>query len=504
MNLTFCRPRAAALLLTLGALGAAAQSGRMERATPESQGISSAAVTAYFERLLDWPSAEIHSAVVVRHGRVVAELYPAPFKAEGAQTLYSVSKTFTAAAVGIAEAENRLRTTDRVAPYFTGQLPATVSAALADMTVRDLLTMQSGIHPDSQLRTRTRDWTRTMLARNVAAPGTAFAYDSMCSYLLSCIVQKATGRKLLDYLREKIFTPMDIGEAQWEESPEGYNTGGWGLRLTSESLAKCGQLWLDGGRWQDRQLLPEGWTAEMMRLQTSAEAGYGYHMWPCPESPGAARMDGALGQYVFVVPEADLVVVLTQCCTSGLGEQRKLLWDILVPACGEKALREGAELRALRRLEAEARLPWPAGAAAGPTSAQLLLADRDFILPANDLKWKSVRLHFASTGPTLTVKKTDGTSFAIAPGHRKWNEAVSTALPPYSIAPLDRFKGIERRFTIASAYGWPAADELAVDLHFTNWGSGVALTFKAAADGVVTLSLRENYAARTLRMTFRK
>lgn len=503
MNLSFCRPVAAALLLTLS-VAARAQSGRMERATPESQGLPSAAVAAYFERLLNWPSAEIHSVVIVRHGRVVAELYPAPFRAEGAQTLYSVSKTFTGAAVGLAVAENRLRTTDRVAPYFTGQMPTAVSETLADMTVRDLLTMQSGIRPDSQLRTRTRDWTRTLLARRVSAPGENFAYDSMCSYLLSCIVQKATGRKLLDYLREKVFGPMGITEAQWEESPEGYNTGGWGLRLTSESLAKFGQMLLEGGRWKDRQLLPEAWVREMMRLQTSAEAGYGYQMWPCPESPGAARMDGALGQYVFVVPEADMVVVLTQCCTSGLGEQRKLLWDILLPACTDTPLAESGALRALRRLEAEARLPFPEGAPVGTTAAQLHLADREFVLPANDLKWKSLRLHFTAAGPTLHVRKTDGTSMVAPAGHRAWSETVTAALPPYSIAPLDRFKGIERRFTLAAAYAWPEADELHLSLHFTDWGSGVLLTFKTDANGVVTLTLRENYAARTLRMTFRK
>lgn len=503
MNSLFRRLLPAALLLAVAA-PVRAQTGRLERATPESQGMSSAAVAAYFEQLLAWPSAELHSAMVVRHGRVVGEIYPAPFTARGAQTLYSVSKTFTAAAVGLAISENRLRLADRVAPYFTGQMPQTVTPALADMTVRDLLTMQSGIRPDGQLRTRTRAWTRTFLSAQVTAPGEHFAYDSMCSYILSCIVQKATGRKLLDYLREKIFTPLGITEAQWEESPEGYNTGGWGLRMQSESLAKFGQLLLEGGRWKGQQLLSEEWVGEMMRLQTTAEAGYGYQMWPCPESPGAARLDGSLGQYVFVVPEADMVVVLTQCCTSGLGPQRKLVWDLLLPACGNTPLPEGNALRALRKLESEARLPFPEGSSAGLTATQLHLSGREFTLPANDMKWKSLHLQFTSAGPTLHVRKTDGTSIIAPAGYHTWNETVTTALPPYSIAPLDRFKGIERRFTLAASYAWPEKNELEMRLHFTNWGSGVSLTFKVAEDGGVTLLLRENYAARTLRMTFRK
>lgn len=496
--------RLVAAFLLLAAVAARAQTGGLERATPESQGLSSAAVMAYFKGLMDWPGAEIHGVVVVRHGRVVAELYPRPFARTGLHTMYSVSKTFTAAAVGLAIAENRLRLDDRVAPYFAGQMPERVSPELAAMTVRDLLTMQSGMRPDTRLRDRTRQWTRQWLAAEAAAPGQRFAYDSMCSYLLSAIVQKTTGRKLLDYLAARLFAPLGIARADWEESPEGYNTGGWGLRLTPESMARFGQLLLEGGRWRGRQVLPAAWTAEMMKPQTAAGADYGYHLWICPESPGAVRADGSLGQYIFVVPEADLVVALTQCCTSALGRQRQLLWDVLVPACRGQALPDGRETAALGRFVAEASLPLPEGAAVGPMPARLRLDGRELLLPDNELKWKSLRLQFAASGLTLHVRKADGTQLAVPAAHGRWAEGRSTAWPPYSVTALDRFKGLDRQFTTAAAYAWTGAGELTLKIHFTNFGSSVALTFGAPSAGGVKIALRPNYAARTLHFSLKK
>lgn len=239
-----------------------AQVNELQRSTPEAEGVPSKAIIALFDSLTALPKTDIHSVMVLRHGKVIGEIYPAPFAPEYRHTMYSCSKTFVGAAVGLAVADNRLRLTDRVGAFFPELLPDSVSVNLADMTVRDLLTMTSGITTDWNMRNLTPDWIRTYLAKPVKVPGKKFEYDSICSYVLSAIVQKVTGMTLLDYLKLKLFTPMNITEVAWEVSPEGYNTGGWGLHIQSESLAKFGLLLLNHGVWEGKQLLPASWVEQ--------------------------------------------------------------------------------------------------------------------------------------------------------------------------------------------------------------------------------------------------
>ena len=191
----------------LGTLAVHAQINELPRSTPEAEGVPSKAVTALFDSLMALPKTDIHSVVVVRHGKVIGEIYPAPFAPEYRHTMYSCSKTFVGAAVGLAIADNRLRLTDRVGAFFPELLPDSVSANLADMTVRDLLTMTSGVTPDWNMRNLTPDWIRTFLAKPVKTPGKKFEYDSISTYMLSAIVQKVTGMTLLDYLKQKLFHP---------------------------------------------------------------------------------------------------------------------------------------------------------------------------------------------------------------------------------------------------------------------------------------------------------
>ena len=170
---------------------------------------------------------------------------------------------------------------------------------------------------------------------------------------------------LLDYLRAKLFTPLHITEVDWELSPEGYNTGGWGLHIQTESLAKFGQLLLDGGKWHGRQLLPADWVKSMMTEQQPG-TGYGFQMWQC-EYPGAWRADGALGQYILVIPDKDMVVVITECTLIDGARQRRLVWDKLLPALSDAPLtailhacNESSRPTPCRCPKANHRPPWPA------------------------------------------------------------------------------------------------------------------------------------------------
>ena len=190
------------LLLSVQLLGTMkAQVYDLPRSTPEEQGVPSKAIITVFDSLMATPNTDIHSVVVMRHGKVIGEIYPKPFAIEYKHTMYSCSKTFVSVAIGLAIEENRLRLTDRVAPFFIEQLPDTISKGLAEMTVEDLLTMRSGITPDWEMRNKCTDWIRTFLAKPVEGAGEKFGYDSMATYMLSAIVQKVTGMTTLDYLK---------------------------------------------------------------------------------------------------------------------------------------------------------------------------------------------------------------------------------------------------------------------------------------------------------------
>ena len=214
---------------------------------------------------------DLHSIMIVQHGNVIAEEWMGEGKEDEPHILNSVSKTFTATAVGLAASEGRLNLTDKVISFFPDKLPATVSENLAAMTVRDLLTMNCGHDTDPTGTVRKKadaDWVQEFLAFPVEhKPGTFYTYNSLGTYMLSAIVQKVTGEKVVDYLYPRLFRPLGIVNARWQESPQGINTGGWGLYLKTEDLAKMGQLFLQKGNWNGQQILPEEWVKEASACQ---------------------------------------------------------------------------------------------------------------------------------------------------------------------------------------------------------------------------------------------
>ena len=316
--------------------------------TPESV---DKAMNAFFDQAKH-DSMDIHSVMIVRDGNVIYSRW----QSEGVDTvphvLHSVSKTFTATAVGLAIADGKMSLTDKVIEFFPDKLPAEVSDNLKRMTVRDLLTMSCGhdVEPTGQ-REEGVDWVQAFLAHPVVhEPGTFYLYNSLGTYMLSAIVQKVTGEKVVDYLTPRLFEPLHIDKPKWEESPQGINTGGWGLYLKTEDLAKMGQLLLQKGQWNGQQIIPEEWVSEMSkkqvesinpgtRLEQAAERGmtketsdwmqgYGYQMWRC--RPGCFRADGARGQYIIVVPDKNAVIAITSDVQDLQGELN-LVWDNILP-----------------------------------------------------------------------------------------------------------------------------------------------------------------------------
>lgn len=309
------------------------------------------ALPAYFEAV-EKAGHDLHSLMIVQHGRVVAERW----RGEGAENklhiLNSVSKTFTATAIGFAVAEGKLNVTDRVISFFPDRLPETVGPRLKAMEIRHLLTMSTGhdVDPTNRIRkVEGADWVEEFLAAPLEHdPGTQHVYNSLATYMLSAILQRVTGEKVIDYLAPRLFQPLGIEDVTWEESPQGVNCGGWGLYVKTEDMAKLGQLFLQKGRWNGQQLLPASWIEEASASKIASYPagvkkenltmkpedsdwlqGYGYQMWRCRHQ--AFRADGANGQFIIILPEKDAVIVTT----ANIGDMQaelNLIWEYLLPA----------------------------------------------------------------------------------------------------------------------------------------------------------------------------
>jgi CubicO group peptidase (beta-lactamase class C family) len=407
----------------------------LPRSTPEAQGVSSAALLRLVDAM-DTRLHDAHSVMVVRHGHVVAEGWWAPYSADAPHSMFSVSKSFTSAAVGFAVEEGLLGLDDRVVDLLPDDLPPVVSDNLAAMRVRHLLTMTTGHAVDtvSTVTDDEPDWAKTVLAQPVPlAPGSTFVYDTGATHLLSCILQRLTGARLLDYLTPRLLEPLGITGATWERSPTGVDAGGWGLSITTEDVAAFGLTYLDGGRWQGRQVVPAHWVAESTAAQVpNADGapgsdwaqGYGYQFWRSRH--GAYRADGAFGQVSIAFPEHDTLLVMT----AGIGDmqtQLDVVWEHLVPAIGSATALpdDAAAVDALAaRLSSLAITP-PEGAPSSAASGRV--SGRTYALPRNSAGLAAVALDERGGSTTLVVLDADG-EHTIALGSGEWTRGRSSLL----------------------------------------------------------------------------
>lgn len=291
------------------------------RTPPEQQGISSSSILQFVEAL-ESQMHEVHSFMLLRHGNVVAEGWWSPHGRDYRHMLFSVSKSFTATAVGLALSEGHFAIDDSVLSFFPDEAPAVVGDHLAAMRVYDLLTMTTGHAVDTwsyMIERADGNWITAFFEVPVRhPPGTHFLYNTGATYLLSAIVQKTTGMNLIDYLQPRLFEPLGIQNATWEKSPQDICSGGIGLSVRTEDIARFGQLYLQNGMWRNRRILPEGWvevaTSSQVSngnpaVQSDATQGYGYQFWRCRH--GAYRGSGLFGQYCIVMPEQDAVLAIT-------------------------------------------------------------------------------------------------------------------------------------------------------------------------------------------------
>ncbi|MFG2823502.1 serine hydrolase domain-containing protein [Kitasatospora sp. NPDC048365] len=404
----------------------------LPRSAPADTGMSSRAIAAWLDRLEE-RSGECHSIMVVHRGQVVAEGWWSPYSAQRPHLLYSLTKSFTSVAVGLAIADGLLALDDRVVDVLPEHVPVDVSEQGGRITVHHLLSMTAG-HPVDSLAAAWHlepdDLVKGFLRLPFAASeGTRHTYDNATTFLLARMVERVTGRGLPEFLDERLFEPMGIDHAEWDRVGSGAAFGFHGLHLRTEAVAAFGELLLRGGRRGDRQLVPREWVELATGWQVDCApykddgshdadfcCGYGYQFWM---SRHGYHGHGAFGQQCVVVPSHDLVIAVT-----GQGEAQEVLdalWECLLPGVGHPAGPEddAALAERLRRLS----LPPVAGAPgpARPVEARLDASAEGSALP---------------DATTVVVEPCDGgwlirlgAHLAVEAGHGAWRESSPLGRP---------------------------------------------------------------------------
>ena len=344
----------------------------LPRSAPADQQVDPAAILSFLDAVDERPDIEMHSLMVVRHGRVVAEGWWAPYSAERPQLLYSLSKSFTSTAAAFAQAEGLLDLDDTVVSHFP-EFAADISDPRSrSVKVRHVASMAAGHTRDmlaeAIMRDREEPVRGFLLIPPDRDPGTVFAYSQPCTYALASIVQRNAGMPLTRYLRPRLFDPLGIGHVGWHTFPPGREQGFSGLHARTEDIAKLGLLYVQGGRWEGAQLIPGKWVTEATSEQISNPGepnpdwrqGYGYQFWM---SRHGYRGDGAFGQFCVILPEQDTVIVTT-AYTLDMQAVLDAMWAHLLPGLGTVSPGTGAVHDQLSSRLARLELPAYPGAPA--------------------------------------------------------------------------------------------------------------------------------------------
>src|ERR1700685_4151284 len=320
----------------------------LPRSAPAATAVSSPAISALLDRLEE-QSLEGHPLMVVRHGHVVAEGWWAPYSADRPHLLYSLTKSFTSIAVGLAIADGLLSLDDRVADVLPDHVPAGISEQGRRISVHHLLSMTAGHRADTLAEAwqlEPGDLVKGFLRLPfAAAEGTRHAYDNSAAFILARMVERVAGRGLAEFLDERLLIPMGIDDAEWDRVGSGAAFGFHGLHLRTEAVAAFGELLLRGGLWGGGQLVPREWVELATRRHVDSRhyaegadgadflCGYGYQFWI---SRHGFHGYGAFGQHCVVVPSHDLVVVLTSAQQEVQQAQDVLdaIWECLLPGIG--------------------------------------------------------------------------------------------------------------------------------------------------------------------------
>ncbi|MBE7169251.1 MAG: serine hydrolase [Williamsia sp.] len=480
----------------IGDIGNGRLAASLPYASPESKGVSSKGIRNFLQAAaasgIGW-----HSFVLVRHGHIVAEGWWKPFEPQFKHTLYSLSKSFTSTAIGLLVKDGKLRIDQPVISFFPDELPASPGENLKKMKVRSLLTMNTGHGEDTmpKMRDAAKPWTTTFLEQPVQyEPGSHFLYNTGATYMLGAIVHKITGQTLEKFLSPRLFQPLDITEHDWETSPQGLNTAGYGLRIKTGDIAKFGQLYLQKGQWNGKEILSPAWVNEATSYQTSSQEGngdwaqgYGYQFWRCKPA-GLYRGDGAYGQYCIVMPEQDAVLAITSESWD-MQKSMTTAWENLLPAMQAGSLPEnGTEWNELKKELKTLVLAVPKGAATSTASGRY--NNKKFRLDQNEFGATEIRFAFSPDGCTWTIRTAQGET-AIRFGWSNWLLNGETMKYPFPVSGR-----IHMPSKIGGAAAWQNEQTLQLNARFVEAMHGDKITCKFDGDKI-TLSFLNSVSENT-------
>jgi len=466
----------------------------LPRTTPESQGISSKAISQFIKAIGE-SGVQWHSFMLLRHGNVVAEGWWKPFDAGYKHTLYSLSKSFTSTAIGLLVKDGKLKVTDSLISFFPDELPADVSDNLKKITVKHVLTMNSGHGEDTLGKMRDakdKTWTKAYLELPVPfEPGTHFLYNTGNTYMLGAIVYKLTGQTLEQFLAPRLFQPLGIEGYDWEKSPQGLNTAGYGLRIKTEDIAKFGQMYLQKGKWNGKEILPEAWVNEATSRQSSSQdndsdwgQGYGYQFWRC--KPGFYRGDGAYGQFCIVMPEQDAVLAITSESWD-MQKSMTTAWQNLLPAMQTASLPNStSDLSALKDDLKKLVLPVTKGSVASPSKFN----NKKFKLDNNEFGATEMQFRFSKDGCDWITKTSKGET-TIRFGWENWSVNKNSSAYPFTVAGR-----INVPSKIAGTATWINDNTLQLDAKFVEAIHGDKITC-AFTDDKISVSFLNSISANT-------
>jgi CubicO group peptidase (beta-lactamase class C family) len=438
--------------------------------SPSKEKVDAKRILSFLDKV-DASEHELHSLMILRRGKVIAEGWWYPYGPQLKHTMYSVSKTFTATGIGFAVSEGLISVEDKVIQFFPKSLPEKVSDNLKKLKIKHLLTMSVGHARDYTFSiVKTDDWAKAFFAVPIVhQPGEQFVYNTIATYMLSAIVQKVSGQPLLEYLEPRLFAPLGIQGVDWETSPQGINTGGYGLRVKTEDMAKLGQLFLQNGYWNGEQILPESWIKEArsLKILQNPDAskdekaksdwlqGYGYQMWRSRHD--SYRADGAFGQYILILPKQEAVIVITSE-TSNLQDLLSEVWNHLLPAFdSESSISDDLTLQ--KRLE---NLSHPPAIGVENKKMEAMLDNKSIAFDADD---RMVEFNFQDGN--LEIQSVENNkSHLLKAGNTQWVSGATERKQPYLVAQAKNALNGLAPFKIFSSYHWEDFQTLVIEIKY--------------------------------------
>ncbi len=336
-----------------------------EQVTPERVGIASKGILDFLADV-EHKGIEQHSLMIIRHGKCCAQGWWKPYAPDLLHPVYSFSKSLTATAIGFAEQEGLLSLDEKLVDIFPDKLPEQVSENLKEVNLHHLLTMSCG--HETEIVGEQPDWIRAFLAHPfLHKPGTFYKYNTAGTNMLAAVLKRKTGQDVTAFLRPRLLEPLGIEQIFCAKLPDEdqVEAGGGGMKLTTEGMARFTYFMLHKGEWEGKQLLRRAWFDRMSakQIETAGDSenhvkewanGYGYQCW-MGTLPQSFRADGAFGQFGFVYPTLDMIVIMTTATeqTQSLVDS---MMDYLLPAVHEQELAESADAKKLEDVLAGLRL----------------------------------------------------------------------------------------------------------------------------------------------------